>query len=407
VIVATLRELASALSKDLRPIEATRVLDDVLAMSRRLYGDDHPAVGDAYMSRAIGLDMQRRHAEAVDDLSHAVAIYRKAFGSDHPRTLRALRNEAVELDREGRYAEAGQVYEEVYATCLRTLGPEHPQTIEALRGLQDLRVDENRLDDARALARRITATYERLATRPDAEPDMLADYSDFLIEVDPADVRDPARAVAIAARAVEATKHQDWDALRSLGFARAATGDWNGAIASLEEALKLPEGVRSWTTEDKLVQVLDQHGPAAEEERFLLAHLDDERRVRGADDRYLAKTFRHLSHYYVRVGRPEEAERYARETLAQLLKTLPATHWEVGRAQGELGGLLVARGGYAEAESLLVQGFRIMEADPEVPASDLETARGDLVRLYRATSRPGDALAWSGRKFAPRAPSAH
>jgi serine/threonine-protein kinase len=407
LIVTTLRALAQALSKDLRPIEATKVLDDVLAMSRRIYGDQHPVTGDAYMSRAVALDMQRRHAEALDDVSHAVAIYRGSLGPDHPKTLRALRNEGVLLLRQQRYAEAGAVYEEVYQTCLKTLGPEHPQTIEALSGLQDLRLQQNRLDDARAVARRIIATYEHIAARPDAEPDMLADYSDFLINVDPPDVRDPARAVTIARRAVEATKHHDWDALRSLGFAQAATGDWNAAITSLEEALRLPEGVRSWTTEDKLVQVLEQHGPPGEEERFLLAHLDDERRLRGADDRYLGKTLRHLSHYYGRIGRPDEAERYARETLAQLQKTLPATHWEVGRARGELGGLLVARQAYAEAESLLVQGFQIMEADPEVSAADLEKVRGDLVRLYRATSRPGDALAWSGHKLAPRSPDAH
>jgi eukaryotic-like serine/threonine-protein kinase len=407
LIVSTLRGLAGALNKDLRPIEATKVLDDVLAMSRRLYGEDHPAVGDAYMSRAISLDMQRRHTEALDDITHAVANYRKAYGSDHPKTLRALRNEAVELNRLDRYAEASPVYEEVYATCLRTLGPEHPQTIEALRGLQIQRLLENRLDDARTLAHRIGALYEHVAARPDAEPDMLADYADFLIEVDPPDVRDPARAVVIARRAVAATKRQDWDALRSLGFAQAATGDWRGAIVSLEAALTLPEGVRSWTTEDKLVQVLDQHGAPGEEERFLLAHLDDERRVRGPDDRYLAKTFRHLSHYCHRVGRDDDAERYARQTLAQLLKTLPPTQWEVGRAQAELGGLLVARRVYTESESLLVQGFRVMEADPEVPASDLETARGNLVRLYGATSRPDDALAWIERRIAPRAPSAH
>jgi len=56
---------------------------------------------------------------------------------------------------------------------------------------------------------------------------------------------------------------------------------------------------------------------------------------------------------------------------------------------------------------LLVQGFRVMEDDPEVAASDLETARGALVRLYRATDRPGAALAWSEHPLAPRAPNAH
>ncbi|MFI5370095.1 MAG: tetratricopeptide repeat protein [Candidatus Eisenbacteria bacterium] len=404
-IVATLRSLAAALNKDLRPIEAGKVLSDVLSMSLRLYGPDHPATADAYMALAISLDMQLRHADALDAVTHAVAIYRRTLGDEHPKTLRALRNEAVLLDGEQRYREAGPVYEEVYRTCVKTLGPEHPQTIEALSGLQILRLQEHRLDEARSIARRIIATYEHAVARPDVDPELLADYSQFLIGVDPSDVRDPARAVVVARRSVEATRRQDWYALRALGFAQDAAGDWRAAIASLKAALALPDGVRSWTTEDKLVELLEKHGAPGEEEQFLLAHLADERRLRGPDDRYAGKTLRLLSRYYHRVGRDDEAERYARDTITQLLKSLPDGHWEVGRARGELGGLLVARHVYGgETESLLVKGFHALEADPEVAEKDLETVRHDLVRLYRATDRPDDALAWSERKFAPRAP---
>jgi tetratricopeptide (TPR) repeat protein len=405
LIAATLRQRASALQKDLRPVESVAVLHEVIAVSTRVNGAEHPATGEAWMSLAVSLDNQRRHAEALDATQHAVAIFRATLGNEHPLTLKALRNLAILLHGQQRYAAADSVYTEVWKTCARTLGPDHAQTLEALQGLVYLRLDEGRTAEATAYARQIGAAYARVASRPDADPVALTTYAEYLVEAQPPEVRDPRRAVEVARRAVDASHHQDYSALRALGFAEAAAGDPRAAIAALNQALALPEGVRSWTTEDKLVELLQHSGVPSELERTLLARLDLLRRVRGPDDRYLAKTERHLAHAYRDAGHDSLAEHWARETLAQLRKSLPETHWEIGRAKAELGSLHVAAGNFTEAESLLVQGARTLEADPEVPQADLESARADLVKLYRATGRPGVARAWHDHVFAARAPS--
>jgi tetratricopeptide (TPR) repeat protein len=248
----------------------------------------------------------------------------------------------------------------------------------------------------------VIAAYERMAARPDAEPSSLSDYALYLTEVEPPDLRNPARAIEVARRAVEGTRRQDYLALRALGIAEGAAGRDQAAIADLREALSLPDGIRSWTTEDKLVALMVRRGPPEELERMLLDRLQRERAARGGDDRYIAKTLRHLSRHFHRAGRDDDAVRWARESLAQLRQTLPEWQWEVGRSKAELGALLVGRGAFAEAESLLVQGFVVLDADREVPASDLEDARAALVLLYAKAGRSEDARAWRTRAIATR-----
>ncbi len=396
-VAASLRLLAVALGRDLRAEEAGRALADVLKMTVRLYGEDHPATGDAYASLAVNFDSRLMRDSSLAAAIEAARIYRQALGADHPKTLRMMRNQAIDLRRARRFREADQVYTEVYRSCARTLGRDHWQTIEALKGLSYLRLDEGRTEEGRDLARQVIASYERIAADPDADPARLTEYAIYLVEAEPPDVRDPQRAVAVARRAVDATQHGDYLALRALGFAQDAAGNPEAAIASLREALSLPDGVRSWTTEDKLVEVLARHRTAAELERVLLGRIEDLRRLRGPDDRYIAKTERHLSRLYQRQGRDDDAERMARESLGQLRKTLAENHWEVGRAKADLGALLVARRAYAEAESLLVQGFRILDADPDILSSVIENVRSSLVRLYEGAGRPAEARAWRAR----------
>jgi hypothetical protein len=296
------------------------------------------------------------------------------------------------------------MYVEVYESCLRRLGPEHTQTQQALRGIQLLRLDQGRLDQARQVARRVFAAYERAAARPEVDPAVLTEYAEYAVSVDPPDLRTPRRAVQVARRAVDATERKDYMSLRALGLAQIAAAEPRDAIASLREALALPEGARSWTTEEQLVKLLEAQGTPGEVESFLRERVERQRQIRGADDRYIAKTLRLLARHYVALDHEDEAERWSRESLAQLLKTVPERSWEVARAQWELGALLVERRAFPEAESLLVRGYRTLEADPDTPSTRLEEIRGWIVRMYAAWNRGEAAQAWRSRTIPARAP---
>jgi hypothetical protein len=165
-------------------------------------------------------------------------------------------------------------------------------------------------------------------------------------------------------------------------------------MAALREALALPDGVRSWTTEAALAGLLREHGPPAGLEAFLLDRLERQREARGEGDRFAAKTLRLLALHYEREGRDAEAERRFAEALAQLRKSCPETDWEVGRAKSELGGRLAARGAFADAEPLLLEGYGALAGDERTAAGVLRDARVRVVRLYEAWGRQADAVRW-------------
>jgi hypothetical protein len=212
----------------------------------------------------------------------------------------------------------------------------------------------------------------------------MAEYAEKLLTVEPEDLRDPRRALALAERAVTATGRKQPQLLRVLGLAQARLGEPGQAIATLQEVLVLPDGLRSWTTEAALVDLLRDHAKPEALEAFLLDRLERQRAVRGESDRLAAKTLRFLALHYERQGRAAEAERRFAETLAQLRKSCPESDWEVGRAKSELGERLLARGAFAEAEPLLLQGYAALAADERTDKRLLRDARARVVRLNEA-----------------------
>ncbi len=399
-IAETLVRRARALGEDLKWPQAEQVLREVVEMRVRLHGENHPATADALMSLAVQVDHQFKREESIAVTGRALAIYRRTLGPAHPSTLRALRNLALNYRRMGRFGEAERYYRESLEACVRTLGEQHPSTIQALLGLQNLRLDQGRPEDARDLGVRIIRAYERIAARGDAEPDVLDDYANYLLTAQPSELRNPQRAAEVARRAVNATGRRDHLTLRTLGLAQRDLGQPREAVATLREALSLPQGTRSWTTEEALVALMETHAPA-EVEPFLLGFLDRQRALRGSDDQFIAKTLRLLALHDRKAGRTEEAEKRARATLTQLRKTLPESYWEVGRAKLELGEILTERRAFASAESLLLQGYETLEADRETGPGPLGQARDRVVRLYERWGRPGEARAWRERRLRP------
>jgi len=292
---------------------------------------------------------------------------------------------------------AERVYREVYDLQRRTSGETHPRAIRAGRNLNMLLVDTKRLDEARRVARDLVRAYETIAARADADAVTLDGYAVFLLEVEPRDVRDPARALTIATRAVAASGRKHYLRLKTLAQAHAALGQPQQAIAVVREALALPGAIQSWTAEELLVDLLQKHGTPAEVEAFLLQRLDQFPRLGRAHENFVAKTMRHLARLYARQGRAREAEQRYRDVLAQLRKTAPETDWEVGRAKSELGAQLAARRAFAEAEPLLLAGFETLLADTGVKHETCDIARTRLVTLYEHWNRPEDARRWRTR----------
>jgi tetratricopeptide (TPR) repeat protein/tRNA A-37 threonylcarbamoyl transferase component Bud32 len=396
-VLAAYGLLARTLTTLLKNSEAGKAHAEVVRLHEQVYGPDHPATADAQVDAAIVFSRLGSYKESFTLSERAYQTYRQRFGPEHPDTLNTLGNIGILYRRFGDDVKAEQVYREVYEAQRRTNGEAHPRAIRAGRNLNMLLVDTKRFDEARRVARDLVRAYETSAARPDADAVTLDGYAVFLLEVEPRDMRDPARALTIATRAVAASGRKHYLRLKTLAQAHAALGQPQQAIAVAREALALPGAIQSWTAEELLVDLLQKHGTPAEVEAFLLQRLDQFPRLGRAHENFVAKTMRHLARFYARRGRTPEAEQRYRDVLAQLRKTAPETDWEIGRAKSELGAHLAERRAFAEAEPLLVAGFETLLADTGVSHEQCEVARTRLVTLYEHWNRPEDARRWRAR----------
>jgi tetratricopeptide (TPR) repeat protein len=86
--------------------EALKLLEETLALSRKVLGPEHPDTLITMNSLAQFYLAAGRRDEALKLLEEALALYRKAFGPEHPGTLKALHHHADGLRALNRLDEA-------------------------------------------------------------------------------------------------------------------------------------------------------------------------------------------------------------------------------------------------------------------------------------------------------------
>ena len=90
------------------------------------------------------------------------------------------------------------------------------------------------------------------------------------------------------------------------------------------------------------------------------------------------------------LGEPAEAEPLLRRALAIERGLRDAGDVRIARAEAALGACLVERGGYEEAESLLLEARQVFADTKEVGPYPYFAARA-LAKLYTLTDRPAEA----------------
>ena len=387
------RLYARVLSETLETERAVTASEEQVRLHEQLYGADHPATAQAVIDLAVAYDRAAHDDQALAAAQRALAIYQRTLGPDHSTTMKALRNVAISLRKGGHAVEALPMYRQVADTYRRTLGELHPRAIASLDEMGNALMDLDRVADARQLRRTVAALYERAAAAPDADPMIVDEYANFLIDAEPEDLRQSAKAVELATRAVDATKRADFDFLRTLARTLDANGQKAKALAVAKEASATPNGIQSFVTEMLIVRLMTELEPS-QLEGWLLERLERLRRERGPDEYLQVRSLEHLARHYVRLGRPADAETRIREELDVLKRSVPATHFMVPLTQSALGERLMERGALAEAEPLLVAGFEGMLTSRRPTDSTKATARARLVRLYELMNRPADARKW-------------
>jgi non-specific serine/threonine protein kinase/serine/threonine-protein kinase len=192
--------------------------------------------------------------------------------------------------------------------------------------------------------------------------------------------------------------------MEALAKAYRATGKLDQALPLFQEALQLMKdvGVTRGPTLFEYMKNLASAYEAArkhpEAVRLYQELLSLQRQEEAADSPVLAETLASLGNCLLHTGNPEKAEPLLRECLTIRQKRQP-DDWATFDNQSLLGGSLLAQKKYADAEPLLLLGYKgLKQRQANVPAGlrveRLIEALERLVRLYDAWARPDEAAKW-------------
>ncbi len=218
------------------------------------YGDDL-AVSE-YLSGHIARE-ERRHAQAVAELRTSIARLEQAAAREpeicwHRQTLaRALHESALALEAAGRTADAESDFHKALAQRKRLVAdvpacPTYRQDLASTRYrlgrvlLASAKREEAATEfrEALTLWDALFASYRPGASGPTDPGDFLNDFAGFLATCPDEKFRVPARAVAVARRAVEWSP-DDGSYWATLGVAHLGAGDPAAAVAALQRSLCL------------------------------------------------------------------------------------------------------------------------------------------------------------------------
>ena len=154
-------------------------------------------------------------------------------------------------------------------------------------------------------------------------------------------------------------------------------------------------------TLNSLSRILRDQGRYDEAAAALEAALDIARPALGNEHQLIAIYTINLASVYLARGQPEAAEPLLREGLrtralaAQLVpnrrRIFPEDDWSVGATRSLLGAALTGLARYSEAETVLLEARRELDALPSAPRRDVDATVTRLIDLYSVWGQPDKA----------------
>jgi serine/threonine-protein kinase len=131
----------------------------VLAMHRRIYGDEHSKVAEDLIDLGATRMERGRYQESEKFDRQAVAICERFYGAEHPQTASALTQLGRSLYYEKRFEEASALLRRALSVQERVHGPVHPAVASALNELGNIASASGHYDEAEAAFGRMMEIY--------------------------------------------------------------------------------------------------------------------------------------------------------------------------------------------------------------------------------------------------------
>jgi len=337
--------------------DAERLVREGLAIDRRRFRPDDPAVAKDMSALGRVLEERGAYDEAVKTLDEAIRVQSSKGG-----VMTDLSNSTYELAVAhyylGHLPVAGSLYKRGLDMDIQLYGAVHPRVADDFYGLGTVQHDLGHDREAEQYYRQALAIKESWygAEHPDTALIMAA-VGQSLIFQGRYDEAAPVleKALAIQERLFGKVHPQVAMGLNTLGLLELKRGH-------LDEA------------EKDFTRMADINR-AVYDDRHLLVGIA----LLNLGEVYLAKKD------YPR------AEHSYREALARFIEKLPPGHPSTAIAQARLGHVLVLEKQYKKAEEQLLAGYEVLTKQPGPQASRIENARKDLLTVYEALHQPSEA----------------
>ena len=326
---------------------ARPLLEDALAMRRRLPGDHHADIITSIESLADVADQTTAVTEAATLREEALTLRRRYNSTDDPKSIHALYRLAVALHRAGDRARAQPLFEEWTSTVARPGSEVDPERARQL----------------------MTAGYFLSVNGP---PELAEGSFRQALAINRALYGDHHHEVAVSLIGLSAQLNRIGRMEEGVSLAREAVEILRPIYPNGNPALA--SALKTWGT---LLSRQERFGNATEP---LREALDMRIRFFGRDNISVAMLELQLSHALTMIGHYGEADSLARQAAHVLRRQLGAENALVYLAQAHLGDALRGEGRYAESESLLVEAYG--RFDSKIAQGWRAHAAAALVRLY-------------------------
>ena len=336
----------------------------VLAIRTKLLGPNHPDTLTTMDNLAVAYRLSGRAREAVPLLEKVLAIRQASLGPDHSDTLSTLGNLAVAYQYSERLAEAFSLFEQQVKIMTKKWGPDHGRTLVATNNLAVAYKRSGRVDDALPLFHRVLAV--RQATLSPNDPELLRSMNNL------------AAALQVKGRNAEAIEL----------FQK---------LLARRKVVLTPGHPDTLHTMGNLAVAYIHTGQATEAIELYKQVLASRRATLGPGDPDTLRTMNNLGTAYLKANRWVDAEPLLRECL-ELRGKIKSNGWLRFHTQSQLGAALAGQGKFAEAEPLLVDGYKGLVANqaaiPALQKEDVAAAAERIVPFYEAWGKPKEAAMW-------------
>jgi len=357
--LARLNQQTVNLYREGRYEEAVVVAEQVVKLSRRCLGGEHPDFAQNLNNLAELYRLMSNYTAAEPLYQQALEIWRHALGEDDPSFATGLNNLALLYNAMGNYAAAESLYRQAQEIWRQSLGEQHPHFANSLNNLATL--------------------YQEMGNYAAAEP-----LYRQALEIN---------------RQVLGEEHPSFaNSLNNLAALYREMGNYAAAEPLYLQALEIrrqalgeqhPSFVISLNNLAVLYQAMGNY-PASES--LSRQVLEIWRQVLGEEHPHFASSLTNLAGLYAAMGNYAAAEPLAQQALEIWRQTLGDQHPRFASSLRNLAGLYRVSGNYAAAEALYRQALEIWRKAHWEEHPDFAIGLKNLAGLCVATQREDEGL---------------